>query len=228
MHFELLDNVAWHSLNGAHQPFASGGTEALRYVPGFSPIIAFADTANPRFDQLEAVCQVGEQFYSDAWRGDAPRGWKIELQADMYKMVWAGGPAPVVRAEGLEIRALTQADVPAVMDITTRLKPGPFGPRTIELGTYIGLFDGGKLASMAGERFCARPFREISGVCTDHEYQGRGYARLLMNMLIGQQLGRGEVPFLHAITTNTHAVELYRKMGFEVYKSTPLQITRRL
>jgi hypothetical protein len=31
--------------------------------------------------------------------------------------------------------------------------PGPFLPRTIELGRYVGIRDGGVLIAMAGERF---------------------------------------------------------------------------
>ncbi len=223
----LLDNVAWHSLCGEHALFSSGGSSARRYGAGFSPIIAFANIANPDFSDLEQVCGSGEFFFSDGWNGEAPEGWKIERKLDMYKMVWAGGPAPEVITSGLDIRQLSTADIPAVLDITSRLKPGPFGPRTIELGTYLGLFDGDKLASMAGERFVAGPFREISGVCTDNDYQGRGYARLLMNLLVIKQLERGEIPFLHAVTANTVAVELYTRMGFEIYKTSPLQISRK-
>ena len=82
-------------------------------------------------------------------------------------------------------------------------KPGPFGPRTIELGEYFGYFDDGdRLIAMAGERMAAAGLHEISGVCTHPEHQGRGLARRLMLKLIRRQLLRGETPFLHVMRAN--------------------------
>jgi len=59
---------------------------------------------------------------------------------------------------------------------------------------------------MAGERFQAGALREISGVCTHPDFQGRGFARRLMLKLIRHQMHRGETPVLHVIRDNTHAV----------------------
>jgi hypothetical protein len=44
------------------------------------------------------------------------------------------------------------ADVPEMLDLTARTKPGPFLPRTFELGTYLGIRRDGRLVAMAGER----------------------------------------------------------------------------
>jgi predicted GNAT family acetyltransferase len=67
---------------------------------------------------------------------------------------------------------------------------------------------------MAGERATAAPFREISGVCTHPDFQGRGLARRLMAKLIARNLARGETPFLHVMCHNEGAHRLYRNMGF--------------
>jgi hypothetical protein len=39
-----------------------------------------------------------------------------------------------------------------MLELARRTKPGPFLPRTVELGTYLGLRRGGALVAMAGER----------------------------------------------------------------------------
>jgi predicted GNAT family acetyltransferase len=103
-------------------------------------------------------------------------------------------------------------------------KPGPFGPRTIELGDYFGVFDGGRLVAMAGERMQAGALREISGVCTHPDVQGRGIASRLMRKLVRRQLARRETPFLHVMRENAVARRLYERMGFAVYRESVVRV----
>jgi predicted GNAT family acetyltransferase len=106
-------------------------------------------------------------------------------------------------------------------------QPGPFGPRTIELGDYVGAFEGERLVAMAGERAEAGPFREISGVCTHPDAQGRGWARRLMQTVIARQLQRGQTPFLHVMRENTLARQLYQRMGFHDHCETVVRVISR-
>jgi predicted GNAT family acetyltransferase len=69
--------------------------------------------------------------------------------------------------------------------------------------------------------------REISGVCTHPDYQGRGYARRLMLELIRRQLERGETPFLHVMRANEAAHQLYLRMGFRDYLETVVRVVAR-
>ena len=85
---QLLDNIVWHALTGPHAQFSAGGDQARRYARGFSPIIGFADQARPNFAALVPLCESGEHFYTDGWSGIAPDGWRIELEATMFKMIW--------------------------------------------------------------------------------------------------------------------------------------------
>jgi predicted GNAT family acetyltransferase len=100
--------------------------------------------------------------------------------------------------------------------------------RTVELGEYWGYFDGPRLIAMAGERFIAGSMREISGVCTCPDHQGRGLARRLMLKLIHREMGRGETPFLHVMSHNTTARGLYERMGFREYKEVVVRVVSRL
>jgi predicted GNAT family acetyltransferase len=107
-------------------------------------------------------------------------------------------------------------------------KPGPFGLRTIELGDYYGYFDGERLIAMAGERTFVPGFREVSGVCTHPDFQGRGLAGKLMRRLIAQELARGELPFLHVMSHNAVAHELYLRMGFRDYSQPQVRVLARI
>lgn len=218
----LLDDIFWQTLTGPHARFASGAGGARRYAAGFSPILAFDDYERPDFGALAPFCAPGERFYCDSWNGAAPAGWRIEAEATMFRMVWnAALPTSDAAPDAIALRPEHAAQAVA---LATLCKPGPFGPRTIELGEYFGYFDGERLIAMAGERMQAPGLREISGVCTHPDYQGRGLARKLMAKLVHRQMARGEVPFLHVMSANQAAHQLYLRMGFEDYLETVVRV----
>jgi len=221
----LLDNILWNTLAGAHARHAEGTVHARRYARGFSPIIGFAEPESPDFAALAPFCDAGEQFYCDRWTGMPPADWRIVHEATMFKMVWdAPMPADDAAPDAVPMQAEHAAQAVALAALT---QPGPFGPRTLELGDYFAYFDGERLIAMAGERFCAGALREISGVCTHPHFQGRGMARRLMLKLVRRQMLRGEQPFLHVMQTNTHARALYKRMGFRDYLQTVVRVVSR-
>ena len=110
------------------------------------------------------------------------------------------------------------------MALATLTRPGPFGPRTLELGTYLGYFEGDTLLAMAGERMFAGSLREVSGVCTRPDFQGQGLARKLVMKLVRQELLRGEMPFLHVMTENSGALSLYERIGFRTCRQTVIRV----
>jgi len=146
----LLDNIFWHALTGPQARFAAGAGGARRYAAGFSPIVAFAHAARPDFDALAACSEAGEPLYCAGWSGVAPAGWRIDADATMLQMVW-DAPPPAAAASP-QARPLTARDIAQILELTALTHPGPFGPRTIELGEYLGCFDGERLVAMAGER----------------------------------------------------------------------------
>src|SRR4029077_10634059 len=142
-------------------------------------------------------------------------GWEFVVGAPLLQMISDNG----VRAEShsdpkLGLIALGDKDSPEMIELTSLTKPGPFGTRTHELGTYLGIRKDGKLVAMAGERLKVPGHTEVSAVCTHPEHTGKGYARVLMTEIMRRIRDRGEVPFLHVRQDNVGAIELYKKLGF--------------
>lgn len=219
---QLLDNITWHSLAGPHAKFSTGTADVRRYARGFSPIVGFASTEHPDFAALARFCAPGEHFYCEGWSGASPAGWRIDVETTMFKMIWeADVPATDPAAEAIQLGPEHAAQA---SELATLTRPGPFGPRTIELGDYFGYFDRQRLVAMAGERMHAGALREISGVCTHPDYQGQGYARRLMVKLIRRQMQRNETPFLHVMRDNSSARRLYEQMGFHNYRETVVRV----
>ena len=218
----LPDNIFWHALTGAPAKYAAGAGDARRYAKGYSPIVAFAHAEQPDFEALAPYCEPGEHLYCAGWSGTAPANWRIDAEAAIFRMVWddampAADAAPEAILLGLQHASLA-------VELAALTHPGPFGPRTIELGEYFGCFDGERLVAMAGERTQAGRLREISGVCTHPDFQGRGLARRLMLKLIRRQMQRNETPFLHVMRDNVGAHGLYERMGFRVHLETVVRV----
>lgn len=219
---QLLDNIVWHTLAGPHARFSAGTNEARRYATGFSPIVGFPDVRRPNFAALAPYCEHGEHFYCDGWSGGVPEGWQIDAESTMLKMVWESGMPE--HDETLDAVKLGPEHSAEAFELAALTRPGPFGPRTIELGEYYGCFENSRLVAMAGERMHAGELREISGVCTHPDFQGRGLARRLMTKLIRRQMMRNETPFLHVMSANSRAHQLYRRMGFGVYRESVVRV----
>lgn len=219
---QLLDNIFWHTLAGSHAKYANGTHDARRYAPGFSPIVGFADLEHPNFAALAPFCEVGEHFYCDGWAGSAPAGWRVDMESTMFRMVW-DAPMPATDAAPDAV-ALGPEHASQALELATLTRPGPFGPRTIELGEYFGFFDGPRLVAMAGERMCAAGLREISGVCTHPDFQGRGFARRLVAKLVRRQMQRNETPFLHVMRDNGATHRRYQRMGFHDYQESVVRV----
>lgn len=207
----VLDRVVWASLTGAHARFAETSGRAARYRSEVAPFAAPADITDPAaWADLAELGGPGAELLVAAPGLTTPPGWGTEMMLPGVQMVDAGMPA-IADEEAIR---LGPADVPEILDLVERTKPGPFRPRTIELGTYLGIRREGALVAMAGERLHPPGFTEISAVCTDPAYRGQGLAARLMQAVAAGIRARGETPILHAAGTNTGAIRLYEKLGF--------------
>jgi len=216
-----LSNIFWRAFTGSHSHLTQGNEEVRRYSADFPPIVAFRDPSKPDFPALSRYSAPGERFYCGEWSGAEPPGWKIEMDTHMCAMLWKG-VAP--RAEYPDIVRLGPANVAEMRAIAALTKPGPFAARPMDIGEWYGILDGGKLVAIAGERAHAGELREVSGICTLPEYQGRGYARRLTERVVKSQLDRGLTPFLHVASANARARSLYEHMGFVVDQEIPLRV----
>jgi predicted GNAT family acetyltransferase len=100
-----------------------------------------------------------------------------------------------------------------MLELVAVAKPGPFGPRTIALGSYLGVKRAGRLVAMAGERLRVPGHVELSGIAVHPDARGQGLGARLTGVLMAQVFARGEVPVLH-VRPEHSAVALYQRLGF--------------
>jgi ribosomal protein S18 acetylase RimI-like enzyme len=222
--FDLLDNAIWSSLIVGHRPIARVNGRAARYAADVSPLAALEGPTAEAFADMAALLGPEEGVgFCTAYPIEAPPDWKLARVVPLEQMVCtARGHAPSSRP--LE---LGQDDVPAMLALTAATEPGPFLPQTIQMGRYFGVkTETGRLVAMAGERLRPAGFTEISAVCTDPEFRGRGHARSLMSFLIAMIFAEGRTPFLH-VKADNGAISLYRSLGFDVRCTMHLSIVTR-
>ena len=210
----------WRCLSGSQKELSLGGHDVRRFKSGISELVGFRDSENPNLDVLASISKTSDSFFSVDWQGPIASGWTLLQETRADQMVWQSDKVPPPK---VEIMPLDDSHVAQMLALVELTQPGPFQPRTIEMGEYFGVFDNDVLVAMAGERLFAYPLREISGVCTRPGYQGRGLARSLMQLLIARQLQRNEIPFLHVVEANVNAKRIYEKMGFTSVRQTTLR-----
>ncbi len=222
-----LDSPVWSCLTTRHAHLAQGGALARRYPAAFSPIAGLPEVGPSSIAALEALVGIGDDVGMIGPAVPAlPGNWETLLDSRLTQMIRVDrSPLP----EGdIEASTLGAADVPDVLALVELTKPGPFRSRTIELGSYLGIRDGGRLVAMAGERMWIGEFHEVSAVCTHPDAQGRGYARALMGRVINRMLRAGETPFLHVESSNRQAIDIYLALGFVRRAEFPLLFAKRI
>ena len=208
-----LDNPARAALQGAHAHLAQRHGGVLRYQPDVASFVALPDRPDENvWQDVAALLGPGAVAAVSNFRGTPPAGWDVVMHGGGVQLVDEGVDARP-DAEAVE---LGPADVPEMLDLVARAQPGPFLPRTIELGTYLGIRRGGELVAMAGERLHPPGWTEISAVCTAEGHRGQGLATRLVHAVAAGIRARGETPFLHAAATNTNAIRLYESLGFRL------------
>ena len=216
-----LDDPVGESLRGHHAHLARRFGRAATYLPGVATFCAVAADPDPE-EWADLARLLGPGEFADMFSCPAtpPSDWEPVFVLEGRQMIWPDGSRPDhPQAEPVTgVVELGADSVPEMLDLAGRTQPGPFWPRTHELGTYLGVRDNGTLVAMAGERLRPPEWTEISTVCTAPEARGRGHAARLVGALVAHILARGERPFLHVAEANTGAIALYERLGFKTRK----------
>jgi ribosomal protein S18 acetylase RimI-like enzyme len=205
--------VIWQALTTRQSEFAEAFGNARRFQREVTSLCAFPAPTPQNYADLAALAGPGGTvalFLDETYAGRD--GWTVVADAPLLEMVSHSAPAQAQSA--FNLIELGPADSPEMVNLSTLTKPGPFGSRTHELGTYLGIRHEGKLVAMAGERLKVPGHTEVSAVCTHPEHIGKGYAQALMTEIMHRIFARGETPFLHVREANTRAVGIYEKLGF--------------
>lgn len=212
---DMFANPVWHALETRQRRFAQFAGEACKFIADVAPFAAVANHSEQASRDLCSLLSPGEVVYT---MGAAP----VEVPGLALQGTFAGlqmmfpedAEVPPSGHDRIEILRLSCADAADMVALTTIAFPGYFRIRTCEMGSYYGLRVGGRLVSMAGERFAFDRYVEISGVCTHPDHTGNGYAAALIAQLLLDHRRDGWLSCLHTGAVNKRAIALYERLGF--------------
>ncbi|SDT12061.1 GNAT family N-acetyltransferase [Microlunatus soli] len=233
-------NPFWPTLRGALSHLAEGDERAVRFDPRVNIFAALPDSPGPdSWTALADLVGPGGTAVLCKTSPEVPVGWTVENQ--MYGVQYLSVRTPNLDEPDLDVAGrddagrddagrdnadldnsglsqiveLGPADVPEMAALTAATQPGPFLPRTIEQGGFIGIRDHGRLVSIGGYRCQLDDAVEISTVCTAPEARGKGHASRLIRALVRRIEASGRRAILHTGEDNA-ARGLYESLGFEL------------
>lgn len=210
---DLLQNPVFYALSTGDQQL-SFGTEKVKYFDAeVSPYAGFPEDYKQGFTDLFAMLPQGRRIlFARPTPIFVPQGWQLQHEIKGLQFVYEGNTN--LEGEFSQIVSLTTEHVNEMIELVKLTRPGPFDKRTIEFGSYHGIFENGKLVAMTGQRLHVEQYTEISAVCTHPDHLGKGYASTLMQHQMQIILNSGQIPFLHVRADNERAIAVYERLGF--------------
>ena len=225
-----LDNMIWNAITTGNRDISVVDGDVGFYQQDIAPFVGLKELGKENLDKLYAVVPPGRRVaisYPDTLSPDESK-WETLQQMDVTQMVYEWPVAEFVTGASTLIVPLSNEHVSQMLELTKLTKPGPFLQKTILFGNYFGIFVDGRLAAMTGQRMHPVPYMEVSAVCTHPDFRGHGYARALMLHVMKLILDNSFTPFLHVLTSNVTAIQLYESIGFRTRKKLFIDVIKRL
>ena len=206
-----LDDPVFYSLQEVHHHIAEFHHGIAFYNPDYA---VFGGTQTDE-DLSKSIEQYLHQKGFLYWVGKAPK-WGDSaglLEPLVCEQMILTTPIDIpMKNQIVAMKSTAQKE--AVGELVNHVQPGYFREKTIEIGTYYGIYEWDQLVATAGERMKMNRFIEVSAIVTRPEHRRKTYAKQLIKQLTDVIFEENKVPYLHVLETNTKAIQLYQKMGF--------------
>lgn len=226
----VLDNMIWNAITTGNNDIAIVDGDVGCYLPDIAPFAGMKEFNDINLKKLYQFILAGRPVAISSFtkmQHDENK-WKLLQSMEVTQMVYEQ-PIENFSVKNSElIVPLTEEHVPQMLELTALTRPGPFLQQTIRFGNYFGIFIEGRLAAMTGQRMHPLPYMEVSAVCTHPDFRGKGYAKALMLHVMNIILNNSFIPFLHVLSNNLNAIELYKSIGFRTRSQFFIDMIRKL
>ena len=215
---DLLQQPVFNALLTVDSHFNKGNRQVKFFDKEVSPFVDFEMGYKNGFRDLhDLLPEERKILFASSTEIAQPDGWEILKTIKGLQFIYE--KENVIENNFLNIIPLNRINVAEMVSLAKLTVPGPFDKRTIEFGSYFGIFENEKLVSMSGQRLHIENYTEISAVCTHPEHTGKGYAFQLLQHQINIILKENKIPFLHVWEENLRAIEIYKRLGFKVSRN---------
>jgi ribosomal protein S18 acetylase RimI-like enzyme len=222
----VLHNPVFNALSTGDKHFNIGNDEVKFYDEEMSPFAGFAEDDVNGFAKIHEILPIGRKIlYAHPTPVLHPHGWQVQHEIPGLQFIYEGPP---INDPFPQVVLLNETNVEEMIELTRLTKPGPFAARTIQFGSYHGIFEDGKLAAMTGQRLHINNYTEISAVCTHPDHLGKGHATILLKHQLQIILNNDQKAFLHVKADNARAIDVYERLGFKVTRPMIFYFMKRL
>ena len=226
----MLDNMIWNAITTGNSDIAIIKGDVGCYLPDIAPFAGMKEFNHVSLGKLYDFIPLDHSVAISSLNKMAhdEMKWKLVQPMDVTQMVYEDAVSTFTTKNSAMIVPLTDEHIPQMIELTGLTKPGPFLKQTIRFKNYFGIFIEDRLAAMTGQRMHPKPYMEVSAVCTHPDFRGMGYAKALMLHVMKIILDDSFVPFLHVLSNNINAIDLYKSIGFRTRKEIFVDVIRRL
>ncbi len=226
----ILDNMIWNAITTGNNDIAVINGDVGCYLPEIAPFAGMKVFNDANLKKLYEFIPANRSVaISSLNKMDHDENkWKLLQPMDVTQMVYEHSMKTFTTKNSSLIVPLSEEHVPLMMELTALTRPGPFLQQTIGFKNYFSIFIEDRLAAMAGQRMHPRPYMEVSAICTHPDFRGLGYAKALMLHVMKIILDNSFTPFLHVLSNNINAIELYKTIGYRTRKEIFIDLIRRV
>lgn len=206
-----LDNPAWNSLNETHKLFSKAFAGIKFYDPEYCAFGGAIDT-ELAVKGMNDYSKLITRFYVIGEKPVLTDSMQLKNNLVCHQMVLES-PFDMAFNEAV-VPLKTKKELQDVHNLVNLVQPGYFKNKTVALGDYFGIYKENNLVAVCGERMKMNAFTEISGIVTHPNHTRKGYARQLIKRTTDKVFLENKTPYLHVVESNTHAISLYEKLGF--------------
>lgn len=129
-----------------------------------------------------------------------------------WQMVYRGHGTELDVGDAVPLR---QGDLAAMRALAVRGEMMAFEHNALEKGPYCGVWREGRLVAMAGTHLKLERMAELGNIVTDPDYRRQGLASRAVAATVSALRAEGLLAFLQVFLSNSGAIALYEKLGFE-------------
>jgi ribosomal protein S18 acetylase RimI-like enzyme len=223
---DLLNNPVYHALLTGDRHLSFGNEQVKYFDEQVSPFAGFDPGYKNGFAELYEMLPSGRKIlYAISSIITQPAGWQVQHEIKGLQFIYESNSK--MKTQFPDVKPLSEIHVEQMVQLAKLTRPGPFGIRTIDFGSYFGIFDNEKLVAMTGQRLHVENYTEISAVCTHPDYTGKGFAYTLLQHQLQLILQKNQLPFLHVKQDNQRAITLYERLGFTISRSMNFYFMRK-
>jgi len=211
MNINVLDNPVWSALSEVHSNLAIDYGSVKCYLPDYCPFAGHVDHNQTSFAIHQYSINIDKFFIV----GQKPK-YSCDVQL-VFELV-CNQMVLDTRIETNSDERIIQISEHAkdeVVQLVNLVMPGYFREKTVDMGSYFGIQQDGKIVALAGERMKMNDYTEVSAIVTHPNYVGKGYATKLISSVTDKIFDENKIPFLHVAENNKLAIHLYEKLGFK-------------